>query len=88
MILSAVSGPDKAARPVRRLYTRDLALIGFVIGRASVAELTAAAELIIDMLVRGRLPVRVTETVPLSATAEVHWRLEAGAVRGRVLLRP
>lgn len=88
VVLSAVSGRDEPALPVRRLYTRDLALVGFVISRASVAELAAAAELINDMLVRDQLPVRITETVPLSATAEVHRRLETGTVRGRVLLRP
>lgn len=74
--------------PVNALYTKDVDLLGFVISRASVSDLAAAAELINDMLAAGALTARVSDVLPLSATADVHARLEAGQVGGRLLLRP
>ncbi len=44
--------------------------------------------LITAMLVDGSLTVRISGVLPLAATAQVHTRLEAGRVDGRLLLRP
>jgi NADPH:quinone reductase len=46
-----------------------------------LAELSALAD-------AGRLSLRVAESYPLEAAAEAHARVEAGGVRGRVLLTP
>ncbi len=88
VVLAAAAGEGRPALAVRDFYTRDLILAGFVISRASVADLAVAAALINHMLARGQLRPRVAEVLPLGATPEVHRRLEAGEVTGRVLLRP
>lgn len=74
--------------PVARAYTRDLQLLGFVISRAAVDDLAAAAGLVGELVAAGELRPRVGEVRPLSATAEVHARMEAGEVIGRVVLSP
>jgi len=87
ILLTAGAGA-RPELPLGGLYTRDISLRGFVISRATVSQLADAARLVNHMLAAGELDARVTETLPLSATAEVHARLEAGQVRGRVLVRP
>lgn len=87
ILLTAGAGA-RPELPLGQLYTRDISLPGFVISRATVSRLADAARLVNLMLAAGELDARVTETLPLSATAEVHARLEAGQVRGRVLVRP
>jgi len=87
-VLLTAAAVDRPRLPVASLYTRDVSLCGFVISRASSAALAAAADLITTMVADGSLRARVSDVLPLSATAEVHTRLEAGQVEGRVLLRP
>jgi 2-desacetyl-2-hydroxyethyl bacteriochlorophyllide A dehydrogenase len=83
------AGANKPLRlPVTGLYTKDVNVLGFVISRASLSDLAAAAELINGMLEADSLTARVNDVLPLSAAADVHARLEAGQVVGRVLLRP
>ncbi len=72
--------------PWGRLYTRDVSLLGFVISRASVHDLAAAAGRINQLLPAGRLTARIAEVLPLEATADAHRRIEAGGVRGRLLV--
>ena len=87
-ILLSAAISDQSVLPVRALYTRNVDLHGFVISRASASQLADAARLINTMLVANELDVRISEILPLSATQEVHARLEAGTVTGRLLLRP
>ena len=81
-----------AARPVlpaAGLYTRDGAILGFVITHATVAELAAAAGALNRLFARGLLRPRRIETLPLSAAAEAHRRVEAGNMHGtRLVLVP
>jgi len=87
VLVSAAAGltfPFSAAA----FYTKDVSVLGFVISRAQVNDLAAAARFLNVMLESGSLSARVSEVLPLSATAEVHARLEAGQVVGRILLRP
>ena len=86
VILSAAT-EELAVLPVRDLYIRDVSLHGFVISRATVAELADAARLIEAMLATGQLSARIAAVLPLEAAAEVHARLEAGTVTGRLLVR-
>ena len=86
LILSAASG-ELPPLPVRDLYTRGVSLHGVVINRATVSELADVARLIDTMLATGGLRARIAEVRPLEATAEVHARLEAGMVTGRMLVR-
>jgi len=72
--------------PLGELYRRDGRVIGFVISNASVAELAGAAERINQLLAAGILDPGPVETLPLSAAAEAHRRLESGAARGRRLV--
>lgn len=74
--------------PLGSLYTRDVALLGFVITRARSDELAGAAALIGELAAAGQLTARIAGELPLSAAAEAHTRIEAGQVRGRLLLRP
>lgn len=87
-VLLTAAAIDHPTLPVAAMYTRDVNLTGYVISRATVSELAAAAELITTMIAAGSLTARVSEVLPLASTAEVHARLEAGKVDGRLLLRP
>ena len=77
--------------PVRDLYTKDGSIIGFVISRATVAELADAARTVNRLLAAGRLRAREVERLPLSAAAEVHEDMvdaERGRHGSRVVLVP
>ena len=75
--------------PAGQLYMKDGSIVGFVISHATTAELAEAAGAINRLLAAGLLRPRDVETAPLSATAEVHARLERGELHGkRVVLRP
>ena len=74
--------------PVGPLYVKDGRLLGFVISNASVADLTDAARAVNGLLAAGALPARITGVLPLREAAEAHRRLEAGRVRGRLVLCP
>lgn len=86
-VLLTAAVASSAQIPLPALYTRDISLHGFVISRASVPALAAAAGLISAMLTEGTLDPRVSAVLPLTAAAEAHARLEAGAVDGRLVLR-
>ncbi|MBG0740468.1 NADPH:quinone reductase [Paeniglutamicibacter antarcticus] len=90
ILITAATGPAgaKTEMPLAQLYTRDISVLGFVISRASVADLAGAAVLINRMLVRNQLHPRITERLPLEQTASAHEHMEAGTVKGRILLRP
>ncbi|MCC6619145.1 MAG: NADPH:quinone reductase [Chloroflexi bacterium] len=87
-ILVTASVSADVELPLRQLYTRDISIVGFVLSRASVTQLAEAAKHINRLLADGRLTARITERLPLSAAAEVHRRMEAGEVDGRIILRP
>ncbi|MEV7770880.1 NADPH:quinone reductase [Kitasatospora sp. NPDC086791] len=72
--------------PAGALYTKDGSIRGFVISRATTAELAAAAADLNRLLPTGRLRARHTETLPLPAAAEAHRRMEAGELHGRRLI--
>ncbi|QKW59500.1 NADPH:quinone reductase [Streptomyces sp. NA03103] len=80
------SGP--AALPVSRLYTRDASIVGFAISNATTADLDEAARGVVGVLTRTPWRPRIADRLPLSRTAEAHRRLEAGRVRGRLVLTP
>ncbi|MET8682021.1 NADPH:quinone reductase [Streptomyces sp. NPDC004647] len=73
--------------PVGPLYLKDRSVLGFAISHATAAELTEAAGTINRLLAEGRLRPRAVETLPLSAAAEAHRRLEGGKVHGKLVLR-
>lgn len=87
-VLLTAAATSHSQLPVAQLYTRDVTLHGFLISRAAVEDLAAAATLINTMLSAGELSARIAEVLPLTATAQAHARLEAGKVDGRLLLRP
>ncbi len=68
------------------LYTRDITIDGFVISRATAAELAEAAGLINSMLAAGRLTTRIAGRLPLADAARAHRLMESGDVDGRLLL--
>ena len=79
------------ARPVLAVgavYPRDITLVGFAISNAGVDDLAATAIAINHGLAAGTLALPITAELPLSRTAQAHRRLEAGGVRGRIILRP
>jgi 2-desacetyl-2-hydroxyethyl bacteriochlorophyllide A dehydrogenase len=78
----------RAELPVGPLYVKDGRVLGFAISNASAAELAEAAGPVNRMLADGELPARIAGVLPLAQTAEAHRRLEAGDVRGRLVLRP
>ena len=79
------------ARPVLPLgavYPRDISLVGFAISNAGVDDLAATAAAINHGLADDAFPIPITAELPLSRTAEAHRMIEAGGVRGRIVLRP
>ena len=74
--------------PVGAVYPRDVSLVGFAISNASVDDLAGTAHVINHGLADDAFPIPVTVELPLSRTAEAHRMIEAGGVRGRIVLRP
>lgn len=72
--------------PVGPLYMKDGAVLGFVISRATSAELAAAAGATNRLLAAGLLRPRAVETAPLAQAGAAHRRMEAGELRGRRLV--
>ncbi|MPV49860.1 zinc-binding dehydrogenase [Pseudactinotalea sp. HY160] len=87
-ILVSAAGPEPAPVPWARIYTRDIDVVGFVNSRARVDQLARAAARLNAGLAAGTLTADVTEVLPLSEAADAHRRMEAGQVRGRIVLRP
>ncbi|MEU9451551.1 NADPH:quinone reductase [Streptomyces sp. NPDC048277] len=73
--------------PAGSLYPQDRSVHGFAISAARTDELAEAAAHIGRLLADGLLRPRATEVLPLTAAAEAHARLEAGEVRGKLVLR-
>ncbi len=72
--------------PVGPLYMKDGSVVGFVISRATSAELAEAARAVNRLLAAGLLRPRAVETAPLRAAADAHRRMEAGDLHGRRLV--
>jgi NADPH:quinone reductase-like Zn-dependent oxidoreductase len=72
--------------PVGPLYMKDGAVLGFVISRATSAELADAARATNRLLAAGLLRPRAVETAPLRAAADAHRRMERGELHGRRLV--
>lgn len=87
-VLITAAVDRRPSLPLAPFYMRDISLIGFVISRATVDQLRAAAELINTELAAGTLSARIADRLPLEQTAEAYRRLADGEVRGRLLLLP
>ena len=74
--------------PVGAVYPRDVSLVGFAISNASIDDLAATARVINHGLADDAFPTPVTAELPLSRTADAHRMIEAGRVRGRIVLIP
>ncbi|MFH8445218.1 NADPH:quinone reductase [Streptomyces sp. NPDC018026] len=81
-------GTGPAALSVGGLYTKDASIVGFAISNATTADLAEAARGVVGVLADTPWRPRIADRLPLSMTAEAHRRLEAGQVRGRLVLRP
>src|SRR5699024_184950 len=86
-IVALAAPPSPPRIPLARLYTRDVSLHGFVISRATVDELADAARGTVRLLQETPWRPRITETVGLDAARSLHERLDAGEIRGRVVVR-
>ncbi len=73
--------------PLGKLYTRDGSIRGFAISNATVADLAAAA-VAVNRLVVGGFRARSVMTRKLHEAAAAHRAMEAGTVRGKIVLRP
>ncbi|MFD6190950.1 NADPH:quinone reductase [Streptomyces sp. NPDC060275] len=81
-------GTGPAVLSVGGLYTKDASIVGFAISNATTADLAEAARGVGGVLADTPWRPRIADRLPLSMTAEAHRRLEAGEVRGRLVLRP
>lgn len=86
-VLVTAAGAGPASVPWGRLYTKDVDVLGFVHSRASAQEMRRAAQIVNTGLVDGWLRPNITETAGLAAARRVHEQMEAGDVRGRIVLR-
>lgn len=87
-VLVTAAGSGDQLLPIAAFYTRDISLLGFVISRASAPSFADAARTINELLRRDLLDAKITDELPLSAAADAHARMEAGGVRGRLIVRP
>lgn len=87
-VLLTAGSEARPVLPVGSFYRHNARLLGFVLSAARVGDLAEAAVTINRMLATGRLVPRIAEVMPLSRAAEAHRRMESGAVRGRLVLRP
>jgi NADPH:quinone reductase-like Zn-dependent oxidoreductase len=85
-ILSAVrdGGQLLAVRPFAGTTERDIAIHLVLVGR-HLHEGSRIAELA-ELVSEGVLTLRVAEVLPAERAAEAHQRLDAGGVRGRLVL--
>ncbi|WP_385644655.1 NADPH:quinone reductase [Streptomyces sp. SudanB91_2054] len=81
-------GGAAAELPVGRLYAKDASIVGFALSNATTADLADAARGVVGLLRDTPWRPRVAVRLPLSLTARAHRALEAGEVRGRLLLTP
>lgn len=81
-------GTGTSALPVGGLYTKDASIVGFAISNATTADLAEAARGVVGVLTKTPWRPRIADRLPLSQAAEAHRRLEAGEVRGRLVLTP
>lgn len=86
LVLVTAAADPSVALPLRDLYLRDIRVAGFVLSRATLHDLQEAAQTVNERL-RSATPVRVAEVLPLRAAADAHRRIEAGSVRGRLVIR-
>jgi NADPH:quinone reductase-like Zn-dependent oxidoreductase len=77
-ILVTAGRTPQPATALWPLYTRDITLTGFVISRATAAELAEAATAINRRLGGEGFGMRVTDVLPLDQTAAAHARVESG----------
>ncbi|MER7547433.1 NADP-dependent oxidoreductase [Spirillospora sp. NPDC127506] len=75
---AAVNGGPAVPVPLRGITVRNEWI------RADAAQLAYLA----DLVDRGRLTLRVADTLPLSEARKAHTRLESGGLRGRLVLIP
>ncbi|UQW99955.1 NADPH:quinone reductase [Streptomyces sp. RerS4] len=73
--------------PAGALYLQDRSVHGFAISHARASELADAAANINRLLAEGVLKPHATEVLPLSEAGTAHRRLDAGEVRGKLVLR-
>lgn len=74
--------------PQVRLYTRDAGIVGFAISNAGVPDLARAAEAVAALLRHTGWRPRIIGELPLRDAAQAHRRMEAGRIRGRLVIRP
>jgi NADPH:quinone reductase-like Zn-dependent oxidoreductase len=87
VVLTAAS-PSTMPLPAAHYYTHDIAVLGFAISNATVADLAAAARVVNARLADGTLRPRIGARVPLSEAADAHRLLEDGHVTGRIVVIP
>ncbi|MEW2505549.1 MULTISPECIES: zinc-binding dehydrogenase [unclassified Amycolatopsis] len=79
-----LAGPrSRPVLPAGELYLNDQSVVGFVISRASAAELADAAAALNERFAAGGLRPRAVERVPFAEAADAHGRMERGELHGR-----
>lgn len=86
LVAMAGLGAGPSELHLGRLYTRDASIVGFAISNATTDDLARAAQGVVRLLRDTPWRPRIADRLPLSRTAEAHRRLEAGEVRGRLIL--
>jgi len=86
-VLVTAAEPEAVSVPWAQLYTKDVAVLGFVHSRASADQMARAAQVVNRGLNEGWLRPNITEVTDLESARIVHERMEAGQVRGRIVLR-
>jgi len=87
-ILVTAAHQSPSPVPWAQLYTRDISVKGFVHSRANADELRQAAHQLNTMMARKLLLTPAIQRHPLDEARWGHEQMEAGHVRGRIVLQP
>jgi len=87
-LIAMVGLHGSTALPIRDLYTRDASIVGFAISNAAAHDLSAAAKGVALLLQQTQWRPRRAGEARITDAREVHRRMAAGQIRGRLLVRP
>jgi len=85
-ILVTAGREPQPPTPLWPLYTRDITVVGFVISRASTADLADAARALNARLGGAGFAITVNDVLTLDETGQAHARVESGQP-GRIVIR-
>ncbi|AIT61551.1 zinc-binding dehydrogenase [Corynebacterium doosanense] len=87
-IVVTASDSEEETLPVQSLFFTNHTVYGFALPNEPVAVLAEAARVMNSLLAAGKLEGRVDQRLTIADGRKVHEKLEAGGLKGRILVLP